>query len=73
MSHAFSKGVATAFAIAPWPGAGGAKDIGAPGPINVFRCFGARRDTRGIPARFPLVPRLRAGRRHARGPATHDL
>ncbi|WP_175999145.1 DUF2957 domain-containing protein [Burkholderia stabilis] len=55
MSHALSKGVATAFAIAPFLVAcGGGDSGGAPAPINAPQCSGSSCGTQGPPPSQPI-------------------
>ncbi|WP_333997865.1 DUF2957 domain-containing protein [Burkholderia cepacia] len=54
MSHALSKGVATAFAIAPFLVACGGGDGGAPAPINAPQCSGSSCGTQGPPPSQPV-------------------
>ncbi|RQR51487.1 DUF2957 domain-containing protein [Burkholderia sp. Bp9125] len=54
MSHALSKGVATAFAIAPFLVACGGGDSGAPGPIEAPQCSGSSCGTQGPPTSAPV-------------------
>lgn len=54
MSHALSKGVATAFAIAPFLVACGGGDGGAPTPINAPQCSGSSCGTQGPPPSQPV-------------------
>ncbi|KVM08472.1 hypothetical protein WL05_15405 [Burkholderia ubonensis] len=54
MSHTLSKGVATAFAIAPLLVACGGGDSGAPAPIEAPQCSGSSCGTQGPPASQPV-------------------
>ena len=54
MSHALSKGVATAFAIAPFLIACGGGDGGTPAPINAPQCSGSSCGTQGPPPSQPV-------------------
>ncbi|OXJ21329.1 DUF2957 domain-containing protein [Burkholderia sp. AU6039] len=54
MSHTLSKGVATAFAIAPFLVACGGGDGGAPAPINAPQCSGSSCGTQGPPPSQPI-------------------
>ncbi|WP_269507555.1 DUF2957 domain-containing protein [Burkholderia sp. IMCC1007] len=54
MSHALSKGVATAFAIAPFLIACGGGDGGSPAPINTPQCSGSSCGTQGQPPSQPV-------------------
>ncbi|WP_174910396.1 DUF2957 domain-containing protein [Burkholderia diffusa] len=54
MSHALSKGVATAFAIAPFLIACGGGDGGAPAPIEAPQCSGSSCGTQGPPPSQPI-------------------
>jgi hypothetical protein len=54
MSHALSKGVATAFAIAPFLIACGGGDGGSPAPIEAPQCSGSSCGTQGPPPSQPI-------------------
>ncbi|WP_321874402.1 DUF2957 domain-containing protein [Burkholderia ubonensis] len=54
MSHTLSKGVATAFAIAPLLVACGGGGSGAPAPIEAPQCSGSSCGTQGPPASQPV-------------------
>ncbi|WP_179405453.1 DUF2957 domain-containing protein [Burkholderia guangdongensis] len=55
MSHALSKGMATAFALAPFLVAcGGGDGGGAPSPINAPQCSGSSCGTQGPPVSQPV-------------------
>lgn len=54
MSHALSKGVATAFAIAPFLVACGGGDSGGPAPIASPQCSGSTCGTQGSPPSQPV-------------------
>lgn len=54
MSHALSKGVATAFAIAPLLVACGGGDSGTPAPIEAPQCSGSSCGTQGPPSSQPV-------------------
>jgi len=54
MSHALSKGVATAFAITPFLIACGGGDGGSPAPINSPQCSGSSCGTQGPPPSQPV-------------------